>query len=187
MSFKEVRTVNLDEYVGLSAENEQSYAFFMKENLFDRVDLAPENTHIPDGLEENEEQECKEYDRLIKELGGIDLQLLGLGPNGHIAFNEPGDSFPLGTHKVRLSPATIRANSRFFEREEDIPRFAYTMGIRDILQAKQVIMLVSGAAKAEIVKEAFTGPVTPKVPASILQFHSDFTLIADTEALSLLS
>ncbi|MBQ7565311.1 MAG: glucosamine-6-phosphate deaminase [Lachnospiraceae bacterium] len=187
VSFKEVRTVNLDEYVGLSAENEQSYAFFMKENLFDRVDLAPENTHIPDGLEENEEQECEEYDRLIKELGGIDLQLLGLGPNGHIAFNEPGDSFPLGTHKVRLSPATIRANSRFFEREEDIPRFAYTMGIRDILQAKQVIMLVSGAAKAEIVKEAFTGPVTPKVPASILQFHSDFTLIADTEALSLLS
>ena len=184
--FGRVRTVNLDEYVGLSVRDEQSYAHFMEENLFGRVNLNPKNTYIPSGTAEDGEKECRAYDALLQELGGIDLQLLGLGPNGHIAFNEPGECFPKGTHKVRLSSETIRANKRFFAREEDVPQFAYTMGIRDIMLAKQVIMLVSGEAKAEIVKEAFTGPVTPKVPASILQFHRDFTLIADEEALSLL-
>lgn len=186
IDFSAVRTVNLDEYVGLGPENEQSYAHFMRTNLFDHINIDLENTHIPDGLNADPAAECAGYDALIRSLGGIDLQLLGLGPNGHIGFNEPDESFAKGTHKVELSRSTIEANKRFFRHADEVPRFAYTMGIRDIMQARRVVMVVSGAGKAEIVKAAFFGPVTPSVPASILQFHRDFTLVADAEALSLI-
>lgn len=182
LDFSGVRTVNLDEYVGLSADHEQSYARFMRENLFDHVNIDISETHVPNGLAP--EEECGRYDALIASLGGIDLQLLGLGPNGHIGFNEPADDFPTGTHKVALTDSTIEANKRFFESADDVPRFAYTMGIRDIMQARRVLMVVSGKAKAGTVRAAFTGPVTPLVPASILQLHRDFTLVADEDALS---
>ncbi|MBE7008705.1 MAG: glucosamine-6-phosphate deaminase [Ruminococcaceae bacterium] len=184
LDFRRVRTVNLDEYVGLGAEHEQSYAHFMRVNFFDHINIDVKNTNIPNGMNMDEEEECARYNGVIRGLGGVDLQLLGLGPNGHIGFNEPADSFTKGTHKVALAEATIRANKRFFESEADVPRFAYTMGILDIMQAERVVMVVSGEAKAEIVKEAFFGPVTPRVPASILQLHKNFTLVADEAALS---
>ena len=183
LDFSDVRTVNLDEYIGLDPENDQSYAFCMHDHLVDHVNIDPANTHIPSGTNLDADDECLRYDRLIRSRGGIDLQLLGLGPNGHIGFNEPGDAFPKGTHRVELTQATIQANKRFFESEADVPRAAYTMGIRDIMQAKRVVMVVSGESKAEVVKKAFFGPVTPLVPASILQLHKNFTLIADEAAL----
>ena len=183
LDFSKVRTVNLDEYVGLAPVDSQSYYCFMRRNFFDHVNIYPANTNIPYGLNLNAEDECSRYDETIRRLGGIDLQLLGLGPNGHIGFNEPADSFTKGTHMVTLSDATVQANKRFFEKEEDVPRYAYTMGICDIMQAKRVVMVVSGESKAEIVKKAFFGPVTPMVPASILQLHTDFTLVADEAAL----
>ena len=186
IDFSAVRTVNLDEYVGLGPDNEQSYAHFMRTNLFDHINIGLGNTHIPDGLNADPAAECARYDALIRSLGGIDLQLLGLGPNGHIGFNEPDECFAGGTHKVELSRATIEANKRFFQPAGEVPKFAYTMGIRDIMQAERVVMVVSGADKAQAVRAAFSGPVTPRVPASILQFHRDFTLVADREALSLI-
>ena len=185
LDFSKVHTVNLDEYEGLDPNHEQSYARFMRENLFDHVNIPLESTNVPSGLSTDAgASECARYDALIASFGGIDLQLLGLGPNGHIGFNEPDDHFPLGTHRVALTESTIQANKRFFEREEDVPRFAYTMGVRDIMQARRVLMVVNGEAKAETVKKAFFGPVTPFVPASILQLHPDFTLVADEAALS---
>ncbi len=184
LDFRRVRTVNLDEYVGLDARHEQSYARFMRENFFDHINIDRRNTNIPDGMNPSEEMECTRYDAVIRSLGGVDLQLLGLGPNGHIGFNEPADCFTKGTHKVALTEATIQANKRFFESESEVPRYAYTMGILDIMQAERVVMVVSGEGKAEIVKEAFSGPVTPRVPASILQLHKNFTLVADEAALS---
>ena len=183
VDFSKIKTVNLDEYIGLNAENEQSYAYFMRKNFFDHINVRSENTFIPCGMNADEAQECARYDALIRSLGGIDLQLLGLGPNGHIGFNEPDDVFTKGTHRVELTEATIQANKRFFESEEEVPRAAYTMGICDIMQAQRVVMVVSGEEKAEIVKKAFFGPVTPRVPASILQLHKDFTLVADEAAL----
>ena len=182
--FSKVKTVNLDEYVGLAPDHPQSYAFFMRDNLFDHINIDLSNTNIPNGLAEDTDAECARYDEVIRSLGGIDLQLLGLGPNGHIGFNEPEDYFPTGTHKVALTDATIQANKRFFSSENEVPRFALTMGIRDIMQARQVVMVVSGEAKAQVVKAAFFGPVTPRVPASILQLHKHFTLVADEAALS---
>ncbi len=184
LDFSRIHTVNLDEYVGLSADHPQSYAHFMREKFFDHVNLERANTHLPDGTNDDAWEECARYDKIIRSLGGVGLQLLGLGPNGHIGFNEPGESFTKGTHKVSLAEATIQANKRFFESEDDVPRFAYTMGILDIMQAERVVMVVSGAQKAEIVHEAFFGPVTPRVPASILQLHKNFTLVADEAALS---
>ena len=184
LDFRRVRTVNLDEYVGLAADHEQSYAHFMRVNFFDHINVDLENTNIPNGLNMDEEEECARYNAVIRKLGGVDLQLLGLGPNGHIGFNEPGESFTKGTHKVSLTDATIQANKRFFASESDVPRYAYTMGILDIMQAERVVMVVSGAGKADIVREAFFGPVTPRVPASILQLHKNFTLVADEAALS---
>ena len=185
LDFSQVRTVNLDEYVGLGVEDEQSYARFMRENLFDQINIDPANSHLPDGKNPNAQQECTRYDMLIDDLGGIDLQLLGIGHNGHIGFNEPSGIFVKGTHCVNLTQNTLDANARFFECEDQVPRKAYTMGILDIMQAKRVVMIVTGQSKAQILKEAFWGPVTPKVPASILQIHSDFTLVADEAALSL--
>ena len=184
IDFSQVHTVNLDEYVGLDYSSDQSYVYFMRHNFFDHINIDLANTNIPKGTNPDARAECTCYDNIIRSLGGIDLQLLGLGPNGHIGFNEPDDSYTKGTHKVALTDATIQANKRFFEKEEDVPRYAYTMGICDIMQAERVVMVVSGESKAGIVKEAFTGPVTPRVPASILQLHKDFTLVADEAALS---
>ena len=182
VDFNRIRTVNLDEYAGLASEHEQSYAHFMRKHFFDRINVDPNNTFIPNGIAEDPDQECRRYDQLIQDLNGVDLQLLGIGPNGHIGFNEPGDYFETGTHIVHLSEATIQANKRFFEREKDVPRYAFTMGIRDIMQAKRVVMIASGKSKAEIISQAFTGMITPHIPASILQLHKDFTLIVDREA-----
>lgn len=187
LDFSQVRTVNLDEYVGLSAANDQSYVYFMRKNFFDHINIDPNNTHLPNGLELDAEKQCANYDKLIRELGGIDLQLLGIGHNGHIGFNEPADEFVKGTNCVELTQNTIDANARFFESEDQVPKKAYTMGIRDIMQAKRVVMIVTGASKAQILKDAFWGPVTPKVPASIMQLHPDFTLVADEEAMSLVT
>jgi len=187
LSFKDCITVNLDEYCGLSADHPQSYAYFMNEKLFRHIDIKPENTHIPDGLNDDADAVCAAYDRLIESLGGIDLQLLGIGNNGHIGFNEPDKYFRMDTGKVDLTLSTIKANSRFFEREEDVPRQAYTMGIRPIVQAKQVIMVVSGKQKAEIIYESLFGPVTPMVPASILQIVQNLVVCGDADALSIIA
>lgn len=186
LSFAKVSSINLDEYVGLSPDNDQSYRFFMNENLFHHIDIDKAHTHVPDGLEKDAAKACADYDAIIASYGGIDLQLLGLGLNGHIGFNEPADHFPTGTNCVDLTPSTIEANSRFFADYESVPKKAYTMGIQAIMQADCVLMEVSGKAKAEIVKEAFSGKVRPEVPASILQLHKNFVLIADADALSLL-
>ncbi|HWT73989.1 MAG TPA: glucosamine-6-phosphate deaminase [Mobilitalea sp.] len=186
LDFGEVKTVNLDEYKGLSPENIQSYHYFMKENLFRHVNLKSSNTFIPDGLAWNSEDECNRFNEVIEQLGGIDLQLLGLGHNGHIGFNEPGEAFEKGTHCVTLTQSTINANSRLFNEGEVVPNEAYTMGIRTIMLAKKILLVVSGKDKAEILKKVLTGPITPAVPASILQMHSDFTVIADADAAELL-
>ena len=186
LDFSAVKTVNLDEYVGLDVTSDQSYVYFMRDNLFHHVNIDLANTNVPCGVADDLEAECARYDELIRSYGGIDLQLLGLGHNGHIAFNEPADHFPVGTHKVDLDDSTIQANKRFFEKEEDVPRSALTMGIGSIMGARKILMVVNGKGKAEIVKKAFFGPVTPEVPASVLQLHPDFTLVADEEALSLI-
>ena len=185
LDFSQVRTVNLDEYVGLSPEHDQSYAYFMHHNLFDHINIAPENVHLPDGLDPDAERQGKLYDDLIHSLGGVDMQLLGIGHDGHIGFNEPCDEFVKGTHKVELTQMTIDANARFFESWDDVPKFAYTMGIGGIMQAKRVLLVVNGEKKAQAVKDCFFGPITPKAPGSILQLHPDFTLVADEAALSL--
>ena len=187
LDFSEVTTVNLDEYKGLPRTNDQSYYYFMHQHLFDRVNIDPERTNVPNGMEPDAEKECGRYEELIRSLGGVDLQLLGLGHNGHIGFNEPGEAFEKETHCVNLTKSTIEANKRFFEREEDVPKQAYTMGIKSIMQAKKILIVVSGKGKADIVKKAFFGPVTPEVPASVLQLHNDVTLVADEAALSKLS
>lgn len=184
LDFSKVSSVNLDEYRGLSPENEQSYHYFMKKNLFDHINIRPDHTYIPDGMEPDAKKACKKHNDIIKKLGGIDLQLLGLGLNGHIGFNEPGIAFEKETHCVDLTESTIAANSRFFSSMEEVPTQAYTMGIKSIMMAKKILMIVSGEKKADIVAKAFLGPVTPAVPASILQMHPDVTLVADEAALS---
>ena len=184
LDFAKVKSVNLDEYRGLSRENEQSYYYFMHKHLFDKVNIDMNNTYLPNGLAEDPEEECRRYDALIESLGGVDLQLLGMGHNGHIGFNEPGDHYDKGTHCVDLQQSTIEANKRFFASEDEVPRQAYTMGIGTIMKAKKILVIVSGAEKAEILKEALYGPITPQVPASVLQMHSDVIVIADEAALS---
>ena len=184
LSFAEVRTVNLDEYLGLSSHHEQSYRYFMQDNLFDHIDIKPENTHVLNGLAKDPEAECAAYNKLIRDLGGIDLQLLGMGHNGHIAFNQPGDDFGLETHVVTLTDRTIDANTRFFESRDEVPRHALSMGIKNIMQARRILIVVSGEEKAETVRKAFAGPVTKDVPASVLQLHPDVTLVGDRAALS---
>ena len=187
IDFSRVRSANLDEYKGLAPDHPQSYRRFMQENLFDHISIKPENTIVPDGLAADIPAMCEAYERKIEDWGGVDIQLLGIGHDGHIGFNEPGEAFELETHCVDLTPATIEANKRFFDGNEDlVPKQAYTMGIRTIMQARKVLMVVNGAGKAEIVKKAFFGPVTPEVPASILQLHPDFILVGDEEALSLI-
>ena len=184
LDFSQVTTVNLDEYKGLPRENDQSYYYFMHDNLFDHVNVKPENTHLPDGTKEDSDEECARYEELIRTLGGQDLQLLGLGHNGHIGFNEPDAIFEKATHCVDLQESTIEANKRFFASADDVPKQAYTMGIGTIMQAKKILVVVSGEDKADTVAKAFFGPVTPEVPASILQFHKDVILVADEAASS---
>lgn len=182
LDFSNVSSVNLDEYRGLSGDNDQSYRYFMNTNLFDHINIDKARTNVPNGLEPDAEKACKDYDAVIEAAGGIDLQLLGLGHNGHIGFNEPADIFVKTTQCVDLQESTIEANKRFFASIDDVPRQAYTMGIQSIMMAKKVVVVVSGADKADIVAKAFTGPVTPQVPASILQMHQDVTIVGDEAA-----
>ena len=186
LDFSQVKSVNLDEYVGLEPTHDQSYRYFMQDNLFNHVNIDVANTNVPNGLAEDLDAECQRYNELISTLGPIDIQVLGMGHNGHIGFNEPSDIFELETHKVDLAQTTIDANARFFASADAVPRQALTMGIKSIMQAKMILVVVNGKGKAEIVKKAFTGPVTPQVPASILQMHPNVVLVGDEEALSLL-
>lgn len=186
LDFSGVTTVNLDEYRGISRDNEQSYYYFMNEKLFSKVNIDKEKTFLPDGMEPDAEKACADYNAIIRSVGGIDLQLLGLGHNGHIGFNEPGMAFEAETHCVDLTESTMKANQRFFASMEDVPKQAYTMGIKTIMQAKKILVVVSGKDKAQILKDAFFGPITPHVQASVLQLHNDVTVVADAEALSAL-
>lgn len=179
--YSQICTVNLDEYKGLLKTHEQSYAYFMKKNLFDGLGIAPEQTNIEDGTAKDAEEECARYDALLEKLPR-DIQLLGLGSNGHIAFNEPGTPFGSGTHVVTLAESTVKDNARLFEDISEVPRKAYTMGIKQIMQAKKVLILASGANKADAVYKMVRGTVTESVPASVLQLHPDCTLIADEAA-----
>ena len=183
LSFREVRTVNLDEYKGLEPTHDQSYRYFMQVNFFDHLDILRENTHVPNGMAADADAECKRYDELIRSLGYADLQLLGIGHNGHIGFNEPGSAFVAPTHVVDLTERTIEANARFFASADDVPRQAMTMGIGCIMAARRILMVVSGEDKAQAIYDAFCGPVDPKCPASILQRHPDVVLVGDKAAL----
>ncbi len=184
ISFKDVTTFNLDEYCDLPADNEQSYRYFMNKNLFDRVDIDPDQTHLPSGVDADT-RTCILYEADIADKG-IDIQLLGIGHNGHIGFNEPCDEFPVVTHLVDLKESTIEANSRFFDSIDDVPKRAITMGIGTIMKAKKIVVVANGEGKAKIVKEAFFGPVIPQVPASVLQLHPDVTVVLDQAAAKLI-
>ena len=177
IDFSTVTSVNLDEYVGLDGTNDQSYRYFMNDNLFNHVNIDINKTYVPNGCASDLKKEGEAYDKLIKDLGGIDLQLLGIGLDGHIGFNEPDDVFVKETHEVVLDESTIEANARFFDDINDVPKTAITMGMMSIMQAKKVLLVANGAAKKDIVEKAFFGPVDPKVPASILQLHPDVTVI----------
>lgn len=183
IDFSGVHTVNLDEYCGMSPEDPQSYHYYMQNNFFDQINIKPENTNVPDGLAEDVGAACACYDEMISDLGGIDLQLLGLGETGHIGFNEPGEVFDKMTHRAALDPKTIADNSRFFDRLEDVPSHAITMGIKAIMQAKKILLIVSGDKKADVLEKMLFGPVTPEIPASILQLHPNVTVVADEEAM----
>lgn len=187
IDFSRTTSINLDEYKGLSGNSEQSYRYFMNHNFFDHINIPKEQTYVPNGLEDNADKACHEYNEIIRAAGGIDLQLLGLGHNGHIGFNEPDSVFAKDTHCVDLTASTIEANKRFFASEADVPKQAYTVGIRTILQARRVLVIVSGAGKADILQKVVEGPITPLVPASVLQFHEGVTIIADEAALSKIS
>ena len=184
LDFSRVRTVNLDAYAGLPGTHPQSYRYFMDHHLFDHVNIDKLSTYLPDGTAADPEAECARYERQIESLGRVDIQLLGIGLNGHIGFNEPGDSFPAATHVTDLAASTIRANARFFRSIDEVPTRALTMGIGTILKAKKIVLLTSGAAKAETLYQTMYGPVTPQLPASILQFHPDVVVFADEEAAS---
>lgn len=184
-SYKDVKTLNLDEYAGLDITSDQSYVYFMRENLFKHIDIDLNNTHIENGKAVNRELECENYNKLIEELPR-DLQILGIGSNGHIAFNEPGTAFDSETHIVDLTESTIKDNSRLFEKVEDVPRQAFTMGLKNIMHAKKIVVLASGANKAKAVYGMLKGTVTETLPASVLQLHPDCTLIVDEAAYSLM-
>ena len=184
LDFSEITTVNLDEYKGLTHDNSQSYYYFMNENLFSKVNINKSKVFLPDGTEPDSETACQKYNEILHAVGVIDLQLLGLGHNGHIGFNEPADFFTTETHCITLSERTIQANARFFATAEEVPRQAYTMGIKTIMSTEKVLVVISGEDKADIVKKAFFGPITPQVPASILQLHRNAVIIADEAALS---
>jgi hypothetical protein len=184
LDFSAVRTVNLDEYRGLSPEDSHSYRYFMNQELFHHINIDMEKTKVPNGLLTDANKACAEYEEHIRKLGGIHLQILGLGHDGHIGFNEPGDFFPNETHCVKLTEETIEANQRFFSSKEEVPKEAYTMGIGTIMKAKKILLMVSGKDKADILQKVLEGPVTPLIPASILQFHPHVHVLADEAALS---
>ena len=177
LDFSKVTSVNLDEYIGLDGSNDQSYRYFMDHNLFSKINIDRNNTYVPNGCAEDFKAEGENYDKFIKSLGGIDLQLLGIGLDGHIGFNEPADAFTGETHAVDLDESTIEANARFFASKDDVPTKAITMGMMSIMQAKKVLLIANGAKKKDIIEKAFFGPITPLVPASILQLHPDVTVI----------
>ena len=177
LDFSKVKTVNLDEYIGLDGTNDQSYRYFMNHNLFDHVNIDKNNTNVPNGKAADPSKEGARYDELVASLGGTDIQLLGIGHDGHIGFNEPDEVFYAGTHEVELDDMTIDANARFFASRDEVPTKAITMGMWAIMQAKKIILVANGAGKKEIVEKCMHGPVTPKVPASILQCHRDVTII----------
>jgi len=186
IDFSEVITFNLDEYYRLPSDNPQSYHYYMEENFFKHVNLHPRNTHIPDGMAEDIEKECVDYEERIRRSGGIDLQVLGIGSNGHVGFNEPGEQLNVTTHLVDLSEETIKSNSRFFNSPEEVPKKAISVGMATILKASRIILLASGTSKAEAIKQTVSGHVDTRVPSSLLQTHPEVTLIVDQEAASLL-
>ncbi len=186
LDFSKVTSVNLDEYYGLKGDHPQSYRYFMNEKLFNHINIDKARTYVPNGVAEDVEKECRDYDKRIQELGGIDLQLLGIGNNGHIAFNEPEEELSYGTHLTDLTESTITANSRFFDTLEEVPKRALTMGIGSIMKAKSILLIASGEGKAEAIKELVSGKITTKSPATMLQVHHDVTLIVDEAAASLI-
>lgn len=184
LSFAKCRSVNLDEYVGLAPTHDQSYAYFMAKNFFDKIDIDKANTNLPSGLAEDLAAECRRYDAVVSSMGGVDIQVLGIGNNGHIGFNEPADAYSKGTGVVSLTASTIDANARFFASRDEVPTKALSMGVGQIVAAKQILLLAMGEGKAEILERALFGEVTPRVPASILQFCPQVTVCADRAALS---
>ena len=184
LDFSSVKSVNLDEYRGLTRDNDQSYYYFMYNNLFKHININMDCTNIPDGTQSDSDKECSRYEDVIKSLGGIDLQLLGLGHNGHIGFNEPDEEFAKTTHCVNLTQSTIEANKRFFASIDEVPKQAYTMGIGTIMKAEKILLVVSGSDKAQILHDVLCGPVTPHVPASVLQLHNDVIVVADEAAMA---
>lgn len=187
VDFSKVRTVNLDEYAGLDGSNDQSYRYFMNHNLFDHINIDKDNTNVPNGVAADLQAECERYEQVVADMGGVDIQLLGIGNNGHIAFNEPCEEFPEKTHIVDLTQNTIEANARFFSSMDEVPKKALTMGIGTIMKAKKIVLLANGAKKAQTIYDTVYGPITPKVPASILRLHPDVTIFADEEAAALLN
>ncbi len=185
LDFSSVRSVNLDEYYPLAPDNDQSYRYFMNHQLFDHINIDKNNTNVPDGLASDPETACAAYENLIRELGGIDIQVLGIGGNGHIGFNEPADALDPMTHLTDLTEDTIRANSRFFESEADVPRHALTMGIGSILSARRIMLIATGEAKAKAIATVLSGKLTTACPASMLNLHSDVTILCDRAAASL--
>ena len=185
IDFSRVATFNLDEYRGLPADHEQSYHYFMQKHLFSKINVRPENTHVPNGANPDAQAACDAYEASILLAGGVDLQLLGLGHNGHIGFNEPDDVFEKQTHRVELTEMTREANSRLFNSIDEVPTHARSMGIGTIMRARKLLLVANGTAKAQIVRDALFGPVTPEVPASILQFHPNAVAIVDEAAFSL--
>lgn len=186
VDFSKVKTVNLDEYAGLSGDNDQSYRYFMNHNLFDHININKENTNVPNGTASDLEAECARYEQVVESMGGVDIQLLGIGNNGHIAFNEPCGEFPEKTHVVDLTQNTIEANARFFNSMDEVPKKALTMGIGTIMKAKKIILLANGTKKAQTIHDMVYGPITPNVPASVLRLHPDVTVFVDEEAGALL-
>ncbi|WP_373897148.1 glucosamine-6-phosphate deaminase [Haloimpatiens sp. FM7315] len=182
LDFSSVKTFNLDEYYGLNKENEQSYYNFMMKNLFKHVNVKKENINIPDGMAMDTEKECLKYEKKIEASGGIDMQVLGIGANGHIGFNEPYESFEPITHLVKLDEKTIKDNSRFFNSVDEVPKTALSMGIKTIMMSKKIILLASGESKKEAIIKTIKGKISPEVPASILQLHKDVTFILDEKA-----
>ncbi len=184
IDFSKVKTFNLDEYYGLGKDSNQSYNYYMTNNLFNHVNIDKENINIPNGMVKNIEEECISYEKRIKEAGGIDIQVLGIGVNGHIGFNEPDVNFEAETHLVNLDEKTIESNSRFFKCIEEVPTKAISMGIKTIMYSKKIVLLANGASKADAIAKTVNGKISPEVPASILQLHQDVAIIVDKEAAS---
>lgn len=184
VDFNQVTTFNLDEYIGLEKDDDQSYYHFMRVNLFDHINILPENNFIPNGKAKNLEDECVNYESLIKENGGIDLQVLGIGHNGHIGFNEPNEEFEVRTHVVSLNEGTIEANKRFFDSIEDVPKQAISMGVKTIMKSKKIILMASGESKADIVSQLVKDEISPNIPASVLHLHDHVVILVDEAAAS---